>query len=136
MSIHPVRCVVNPTAPHGKVTLEQTQRTDRLHRTDDRKDKIKSNREMPTAAQMGTFKKHPKLKVKPPRLHSGAACDRPKTNKTPKILSFTEVVWQQTPETFTDQHGLDNTTNESKIQYTHETSNTVVAIQMSPPKGT
>ena len=41
LSTHPVRPVEKLTIPQRNVTLEQTQRTD------DRKDKIKSNSEMP-----------------------------------------------------------------------------------------
>ena len=58
---HPVRRAVRLTNPQKNVTLEQMQRTDRLPGTDDRKDKIKSNEEVPKATQMGIFKLQPKL---------------------------------------------------------------------------
>ena len=70
----------------------------------------------------------PSFKLETPRLHSGAACDRPETNETPKLPPIPEVVWQQTTETITDQCKLKNTNNDS-------TSKTTVASQMSGPKG-
>ena len=60
LSTHPVRSVVNLTTPQRNATLEQTQQTDRLPGTDDRKDKTKSNREMLKATQMGMSKLQPK----------------------------------------------------------------------------
>ena len=61
LSTHPVRLVVKLPIPQRKATLEQTQQTDRLTRTGDRKDKTKSNREMLKATQMGLFKLQSKL---------------------------------------------------------------------------
>ena len=61
LSTHPVRPVVKLSIPQINVTLEQTQRTDCFPGADDPKDKTKSNREMPKATQMGTFKLQPKL---------------------------------------------------------------------------
>ena len=61
LSTHLVRPVVKLTTPQRNVTLEQMQRTDRLRGTDGRKDKIKPNREMPRATQMGMSKLQPKL---------------------------------------------------------------------------
>ena len=55
-----VRPVVKPTTPQTTVSSEQTQRTDHLPETYDQKDKIKSNRELPKATQMGMFKLQPK----------------------------------------------------------------------------
>ena len=52
LSIHPVSSAVKLTTPQRNVTLEETQRTDRLPGIDDRKDKTKSNREMLQATQM------------------------------------------------------------------------------------
>ena len=46
LSSHPVRHVVHLITPQRNVILEQTQRTDRLQKIDDRKDKTKSSREM------------------------------------------------------------------------------------------
>ena len=78
----------------------------------------------------------PNIKLKTPHLHSGVACDRLDTTKTPKLPTVTEVVLQEHPETLTDQYTLDNTTNDSTIQHTQGTSETTVASQTSPPKGT
>ena len=58
---HPVKPVVKLTTPQRIVTLEQTQRRDRLPGRDDQTDKTKSNRELLKATQMGIFKLQPKL---------------------------------------------------------------------------
>ena len=63
-----------------------------------------------------------------PRLHSGAARDRPET-KTSKLPPIPEVVWQQPTENVTNQDNLNNTTNDSTLK-------TNIASQTSPPKGT
>ena len=63
-----------------------------------------------------------------PRLHSGAACDRPETNEISKLLPIPEVVWQQPTENVKNQKNLNNTTNDSTLK-------TNVASQTSPPKG-
>ena len=52
LSSHLVRPVVELTTPQRNVTLEQTQRTGSLPGIDDRKDKIKPNRELRKATQM------------------------------------------------------------------------------------
>ena len=64
-----------------------------------------------------------------PRLHSGAAYDRPETNEISKLRPIPEVVWQQPTEIVTDQDNLKNTHNDSTLK-------TDVASQTSPPKGT
>ena len=69
------------------------------------------------------------LKLKTPRLHSGAACDRPETIELSKLLSIPEVVWQQHREIVTNQDNLNNNHNDSTLK-------TNVASQTSPPKGT
>ena len=61
LSTHLVRPVVKLTIPQRNVTLEQTQRTDCLPGTDDRKDETKFDREMPKATQIGMVKLQPKL---------------------------------------------------------------------------
>ena len=61
LSTYLVRPVVKLTIPQRNLILEQTQRIDRLPGTNDQKDKIKSNREMPKATQMAIFKLQPKL---------------------------------------------------------------------------
>ena len=63
-----------------------------------------------------------------PRLHSGAACDRPETNEISKLPPIPEVVWQQPTEIVTNQDNLYNTHNDSTLK-------TNVANQTSPPKG-
>ena len=63
-----------------------------------------------------------------PRLHSGAARDRPET-KISKLPSIPEVVWQQPTENVTNQDNLNDTTNDSTLK-------TNVASQTSPPTGT
>ena len=69
----------------------------------------------------------PNFKLKTPRLHSGAACDRLETNATSKLPPIPEVVWQQPTEIVTDQDNLNNTHNDSTLK-------TIVASQTSPPK--
>ena len=65
-----------------------------------------------------------------PRLHSGAACDRPETKEISKLPPIPEVVWQFLPtENVTNQNNLNNSTNDSALK-------TNVASQTSPPKGT
>ena len=46
LSTHPLRPAVELTTPQRNVTLEQTQRKDRLPGMDNRKNKTMSNREM------------------------------------------------------------------------------------------
>ena len=64
-----------------------------------------------------------------PRLHSGAARDRPETNEKIKLPPTPEVVWQQPTENANNQDNLNITTNDSTLK-------TNVASQTSPPKGT
>ena len=64
-----------------------------------------------------------------PRLHSGAARDRPETIEMFKLPPLPEVVWQQPTEIITDQDNLKITNNDSTVK-------TDVASQTSPPKGT
>ena len=64
-----------------------------------------------------------------PRLHSGAARDRPETNEISILPPIPEVVWQQPTEIVTVQDNFNNTNDDS-------TSKTNVASQTSPPKGT
>ena len=64
-----------------------------------------------------------------PRFHSGAACDRPETNKISKRQPIPEVVWRQPTETVKERNNLNNTYNDWTLK-------TNVASQTSPPKGT
>ena len=52
-----------------------------------------------------------KIKLKVPRLHSGAAIDRPETTKLPPIP---EVVWQQPQETHWNNMHKNKTTNDKR----------------------
>ena len=61
LSTHPVRHVLKITIPQNNDTLEQMKRPDQHTGTEDRKDKIKSNREKPKATQMAKFMLQPKL---------------------------------------------------------------------------
>ena len=61
LSILTVKPVVKVTTPQNNVSLEQTQRTDRLPEVDDRKDKTKSNRKMLKATQMEMLMLQPQL---------------------------------------------------------------------------
>ena len=61
LSTQTVIPVVKLPTPQRNVILEQTQRTDRILVTDDRKEKTMSNREMLKTTQMGMSKLQPKL---------------------------------------------------------------------------
>ena len=76
----------------------------------------------------------PNFEIETPRLHSGAACDRPETIKTVKFQPNPEVAWQQPQETFADQYNLNKCNNDTTVHYTQETSKTFVASQTSAPK--
>ena len=71
----------------------------------------------------------PNFKLKTPRLHSGAACDRPETKQISKLPPIPEIVWPQPTEIVTDQDNLKITQNDSTLK-------TNVASRTSPPKGT
>ena len=70
----------------------------------------------------------PNFKLKTPRLHFGAACDRPETNEISKLPPIPKVAWQQPTEIITDQDILYNTHNDSALKKN-------VTSQTSPPKG-
>ena len=135
LSAHPVRRVVKLTIPQINVTVEKTQRTDRLPRTDDRKDKTKSNRKYPKQLRWECSRCSPSSELEMPHLRSGAACDRPETTEIPKIPRTPEVVRQQPTETITNQYNLKNSSNLSPKYCTQENSKRSVANQPSPPKG-
>ena len=61
LCFYPVRHVVGLTTPQRNSNLEQTQRTDRLHETEDRRDKTRVSRIMLKTTQIKTFKLPPKL---------------------------------------------------------------------------
>ena len=58
---HPVRHVVELTTPQRNAILEQTQRTDRLHEIDDRRDRTRVSRIMLKVTQMEMSRLLPKL---------------------------------------------------------------------------
>ena len=124
-----MRHVVEITTPQRNATLERMQQTDRLHEIDDRKDRTKVNRKCSKQLRRQYPSCNPSFKLKTPRLHSGAACDRPETNEISKLPPTPEVVWQQPRENDTNQDNSNNTTNDSTLK-------TNVASQTSPPKGT
>ena len=78
----------------------------------------------------------PNFKLETPRLHSGAAYDRPEIFEIPKLRPIPEVVWQQPSTTSTNQCNLNKTNTDTTIDYTQETSKTTVASRTSPLKGT
>ena len=120
------------TTPQRNVTLAQMQQTDRLPGRDNRKDKTKSNREMRKTTQMGMSRGSPNSKLATPRLHSGAACDRPESNEKQKLPPVQEIVWQQSTETITKQGNLNKTNNHSILHYPQE--KTTVASQPRHPR--
>ena len=136
LSTYPMRPAVKLTTQQRNVNLEQTQRTGRLPGKDDRKDKTKSNREMLKQLRWKYASCSPSFKLETPRLHSGAACDRPETIETPKLPPISQIVWQQPSETSTNQCHFNNTNNNSTVYYTQKFSKTTLASQTSPPKGT
>ena len=89
------------------------QPIDRFLGTEDLKDKIRSKSE-PIKVRICSSCS-PKYKLKTPRLHSGAAIDRPETTNLLLPL-IPEVVWQQPQET--------HLTNIHKISTTETLKNT------------
>ena len=136
LSTYLVRPVGKQTTPRRKVTLEQIQRTYRLHGIDDRKDKTKSNREMLNAIRMGIPKLQTKLKIRNATSSLGS-CRWQTGDKFQEITKrppIPEVVWHQPMETITDQFNLNKTDYGSIIYYTQE--KTTLASKTSPPNGT
>ena len=128
LSSDPVRHVVEPTTPQRNATLEQTQQIDRYPGIDDQKDKTNPAKKCTKQHRWECSSCSPNSKLKAPRLHSGAACDRPETNAISRFPPIPEVVWQQPTEIVTDQDNLNNTHNDSTLK-------TNAASQTSPPKG-
>ena len=114
--------------------MEQTQLIDHLPETDGRDDRIRSNKKCPKQFRCEFSGCSPNFKLERPRLHSGTACDRPETIKTVKFPPIPEAAWQQPQETFTDQYNLNNSNNDTTVQYTQDPSKTFVASQTSAPK--
>ena len=127
LSSHPVRPVVEPTTPQKNVTLEQTQRKDRLPKYTTKRTKPSPAKECTKQLRRECPSCSPNFNLVIPRLHYGAACDRPETNEISKFPAFPEVFWQQPTEIVTNQDNLNNTHNDL-------TSKTIVASQTSPHK--
>ena len=77
----------------------------------------------------------PNLKLETPCLYPGTACDRRDTTERLKLLPIPKVVWQQPPETITNQCYLSNNKNDSTKYCTQETSKTTVTSQSLQLKG-
>ena len=129
LSTHPLRPVVELTNPQRNVTLEQTQRTDRLPGINDRKKKPNPTETFSKQLRWEYPSCSPNFKLETTRLHSGAAIDRPETTEIPKLPPIPEIVWQQHTENDTKQDNLN-------IDNKDLTLKTNVASQTSPPKGT
>ena len=100
------------TTPQRNATLEPIKPTDRLPGTEDRKDKIRYQREPIKVKRRKLLKLQPKFKLTMPRLHSGAAIDRPETIHL-KLPPIPEVVWQQ-PQDNHVPNLYENSTNETQ----------------------
>ena len=112
------KCYLGANAANRTASLESTTR--RTKPSPAKKCTKKLRWECPSCS--------PNSKLKTPRLHSGAACDRPETNAISKLPRIPEVVWQQPTEIVADQDNLNITHNDSTLK-------TNVASETSPPKG-
>ena len=131
-----MRHVEKQTTPQRNFTLEPMQPFDRLPGTEDRKDKIRTQKE-PTKVILRKFLKlQPKIYTKMPRLHSGAATDRPEITRL-TIPPIPEVVWQQPQETHVPNiyQILTNETHKS-TQMPESKQRSDVESQTSPMKET
>ena len=134
LSSHPVRPVVDLATPQRNATLEQRQLTDRLPGIDGGRTKPSPTEKCSKQLRWECPSYSPDFKQETPRLHSGAAIDRPETNELLKLPPTPEVVWQHPTGTLIDQVNLNINNNDSIIHYTQK--QTTVASQTSPPKGT
>ena len=108
-----------PWRKHSKETASPESTTRRTKPSPAKKNTKQLRWECPSCS--------PNFKLKTPRLHSGAACDRSETNSISKLAPIPEVVWQQATEIVANQDNLNNTNKDSTL-------NTNVASQTSPPK--
>ena len=104
LSTHPVRPVAKLTISQRIVTSEQTQRTDGFPEQTTGRAKSSPTETGLEQLRWKCYSCSSSFKLETPRLHSGAACDRPETTKSTKLQHNPEVVCQQTPETFKDQY--------------------------------
>ena len=112
------------------------QPIDPLPGTEDGKDKFKSQKE-PTKVNLMKFpKRHPKFKVKMPRLHSGTATDRQEiTHLT--LQPIPELVWQYPKETYvTNFHRTLTKETQTNTQMPESKQRSDVESQTSPMKET
>ena len=79
LSTHLVRHVGKQTTPQKNATFEPMQPIDRLPGIKDRKDKIRYQGEPIKVTLMKLLNCSPQFKLTMPRLHSGAAIERPET---------------------------------------------------------
>ena len=125
-----MRHVAKQTIQQRNAIKEPMQPIDHLPGRKDRKDKIRSRKEPIKMTHITLLK----FKLTMPRLHSGAAIDRPEVTHV-TLPPMPEVVWQQPQETYlTNIHN--RLTNE-----THRDTNTPkqksdVKAQTSPIKET
>ena len=86
------------TIPQKNATTEPIQPTDHLPGTEHRKDKIKSKKEPTKLTRKKLLRLQPKFKLKMPRIHSGAAIDKPEVTHL-TLQPIPKVGWQQPHET-------------------------------------
>ena len=115
LSTYPVSLVVKLTNPKINVILDQTQIIDCLHRKDGRKDRSGSTKKCSKQFRCECSSCSPNVKLKTPRPHSGAACDRPETIKTTQLPPISHVVWRQLPETSINKYIWNHTDNDSTL---------------------
>ena len=136
LSTHPVRHVGKQTTPQKNATLEPIQPIDRLPGIEDRKDKIRYQREPTKVTLMKLSSFSPKIKLTMPRPHSGAAIDRPETTHL-TLPPIPEVVWQQPQETHIPNIYQTLTTETHKNTHMHQSKQrSDVESQTSPMKDT
>ena len=117
---HPVRHVARQTTPQRTAIMEPMQPIGRLPGREDRKDKIRSKKEPTKKTQMKLLRlQRPKFKLNMPRLHSGAAIDRPEATHL-TLPPIPEVVWQQSQETYLTKTHKELTNETQKDTYTPE----------------
>ena len=131
---HPVRHVVGQTSPQRDAIMEPMQPIGRVPGREDREDKIKSKKELFKMTQMKIASFSPEFKLNMPRLHSGAATDRPEATHL-TLPPIPEVVWQQPQETYLNN--IHNDLTNKTHQHTHTPKQKKdVEAQTSPMKET
>ena len=131
---HPARHVARQTIPQRNVIKEPMQLIDRLPGRKDQKDQIRSKKEPIKMTRMKLLRLQPKFKLNMPRLHSGAAIDRPEVTHL-TLAPIPEVVWEESQETNLTNIPNDLTDETHKDTHTPKQKNDVEA-QTSPIKET